>query len=272
MKKRVSIVILFILIGIFQTATALERTRLGLVKEGEFSLLAGLEYQEGDYGAPESTSLLRIPISISYRNTNFGFFASMPLLFAASDGEIIINSKTSMPKKTAPPTSSGTGRQTVSGIGDIVVSGSYFFTPDYRNETTYRLTGIYKLGTADVNKGLGTGENDLSFEGGATKNIDEYILSGTLGYEINGDSPDFNYNDVLYGTVGLTKLLAMNKQLGSYLYYSQALTDVSDAPLEFSIFYSQPVAKTRDIYLFLSKGLSDGSPDFSIGGSLQIYF
>lgn len=272
MKKRVSIVILFIAIGMFQTANALERTRLGLVKEGEFSLLTGLEYQEGDYGTTDSTSLWRIPISISYRNTNFGFSASMPLLFAASDGDIIINSKTSMPKMTMLPTSSRTGQQNVSGIGDVVVSGSYYFTPDFRNEISYRLTGIYKLGTADVNKGLGTGENDLSFEGGATKNIDEYALSGTLGYEINGDSPDFNYNDVLYGTVGLTRQLAMNKQLGSYLYYSQALTDVSDAPLEFSIFYSQPVAKTRDIYLFLSKGLSDGSPDFSIGGSLQIYF
>ena len=141
-----------------------------------------------------------------------------------------------------------------------------------RDEITYRLTGSYKLGTADANKGLGTGENDLYLEGGAAKNIDEYILSGTLGYEISGDSPDFNYNDVMYGTAGLTKQMAMNKQMGTYLYFSQALTDVSDAPLELSFFYRQPVATTRDIYLFLSKGLSDGSPDFSIGGSLQFYF
>ena len=272
MKNGVSIVILFILIGMFQTANALERTRLGLVKEGELSFLSGLEYLEGDYGTPDSTSLWRIPISISYRNTNLGFFASIPLLFASSDGDIIVNSKTSMTKMTVAPVSSDTGRQSVSGIGDIVVSGSYYFTPDFRNETTYRLTGIYKFGTANVNKGLGTGENDISIEGGATKNIDEYILSGTLGYEINGESPDFDYNDVLYGTVGLTKQLAMNNRLGSYLFYSQALTDVSDAPLEFSIFYSQPVAKTRDIYLFLSKGLSDGSPDFSIGGNIQFYY
>ncbi|MFV9616359.1 MAG: hypothetical protein ACNYZG_10415, partial [Gammaproteobacteria bacterium] len=267
-----SIVILFIVVGIAQTATALERTRLGLVKEGEFSLLTGLEYQEGDYGTPESTSLLRIPISITYRKTNFSLYASMPILFASSDGDIITSSKTSMPKTTESVSPSGKGQQTVAGIGDMVLSASYYFTADLRHETSYRLTAGLKLGTADESEGLGTGEDDLFIEGGAVKNIDEYMLSGTLGYEINGDSPVFNYNDVVYGTVGLTKQLAMNKQIGSLLYFSQALTDVSDAPLELSVFYSQPVAKTRAAYFYLSKGLSNGSPDFSLGGTIQFYY
>ncbi len=64
----------------------------------------------------------------------------------------------------------------------------------------------------------------------------------------------------------------MNKQIGSLLRFSQAVTDVSDEPLELSIFYSQPIAKTRDIYLYLSKGLSNGSPDFSLGGTIQFYY
>ncbi len=272
MNKSAGIVILFLVVGMFQTASALERTRLGLVKEGEFSLLTGLEYQEGDYGAPESTSLLRIPLSITYRKTNFSLFASMPLLFASSDGDIITSNKTSRPKMTEVPSSSGKGQQTASGIGDLVLSGSYFFPTDFRNETSYRLTASLKLGTADASEGLGTGEDDYSIEGGAAKTIDEYILSGTLGYEFNGDSPIFNYNDVFYGTVGLTKQLAMNKQIGSLLYFSQALTDDSEEPLELSIFYSQPVAKTRSVYFYLSKGLSNGSPDFSLGGTIQFYY
>ena len=272
MNKRAGIVMLFILFGMSQTATALERTRLGLVKESEFSLSTGLEYQQGDYGTPDSTSLWRIPISISYRETNFSFFASMPLLYATSEGDIIISNKTTMPKKNVPPPSSGTETQTASGIGDITLSGTYYFMPDLRKETTYRLTGVLKLGTADETEGLGTGESDFSIEGGAVKHIDEYILSGTLGYEINGDSTTFNYNDVLYGAVGITKQLSMNKQIGSLLRFSQAVTDVSDEPLELSIFYSQPIAKTRDIYLYLSKGLSNGSPDFSLGGTIQFYY
>jgi hypothetical protein len=274
MNKSVSIIILFILLGISQAAMALERTRLGLVKEGEFSLITGLNYQEGDYGTPESTSLWRVPISITYRKTNFSLFASVPLLYASSEGDIIITNKTTMPKKNAPPPppTVSTEQQTESGIGDIVLSGSYFFMPDFRNEITYRLTGTVKLGTADETKGLGTGENDFAVEGGVTKNIDEYILSGTIGYEISGDSPSFTYNDVFFGTLGLTRQLAMNKQIGSLLYFSQAHTDNTEAPLELSVFYSQPIAKSRDIYLYLGKGLSNGSPDFSVGGSIQFYF
>ncbi len=272
MNKCISIVILFILLWTLPTANALERDRLGLVEQGEFSLLTGLQYEEGDYGTSDSTSLWRIPISVSYRKTNFSLFASVPFLFASSDGDIVISSR---PNKGSPGMSSSTLRtkdEIVSGIGDIVLSGSYYPPPDVRKEIEYRLTAIYKLGTADADKGFGTGEDDISLETGAVKHIDEYALSGTLGYEISGDTPDFSYHDVFYGTAGLTKQLARNKQIGGYLYFSQALTDASKEPLELSFFYYTPTAKTRSLYLFLSKGLSDGSPDFSLGGSLQFYY
>lgn len=271
MNKRISILILFILFGAFQTADALERDRLGLVKEGEFSLITGMDYQQGDYGTPDSTYLLSIPISVTYRKTNFSFFASIPMLFASSEGDIIINGKNNnSPRQTTSSSSSSINTET--GIGDTVLSGSFYFTPDYRQEIGYRLTAVYKLATADADKSLGTGENDYAFEAGISKNIDEYILSGTLGYEINGDTPDFTYNNVYYGAAGLTKTLPENTQIGSYLTFSQALTDTSDAPLKLSFFYSQPLAKNRNLYLFASKGFSDGSPDFALGANIQFNY
>jgi hypothetical protein len=272
LKKHITILILFILTGMLQTADAVERTRLGLVEEGEFSLLTGLEYSEADYGTPDTTALWRIPISLTYRKTNFSLFVSMPLLFASSEGDIIVSNKTSMPSKMASPSASSNGRNTASGIGDIILSGSFYFTPDVREELTYRLTGGVKIATADEDKGFGTGEDDVYVEGGAAKYLDEYILSGTLGYEMNGDSPDYDYNDVLYGTVGLTKQLAMKKLVGSYLYFSEAVSDTAEAPLELSVFYRQPTARNNSIYLYLSKGFSDGSPDFSLGGNVQFYY
>jgi hypothetical protein len=231
-----------------------------------------VDYQQGDYGTPYSTSLVSVPFSVTYRKTNYSLFASIPLLFASSDGDIVISSKHSKGKMASTPASSGTSTNTESGIGDTVLSGSVYFTPDYRQETEYRLTAVYKLATADENKSLGTGEDDYALETGVAKNIDEYILSGTVGYRINGDSPDVTYNDVLYGTAGLTKQLSGNAQVGSYLNFSQAVTDTTDAPLELSLFYSQPVAKARNLYLYVSKGFSDGSPDFALGGNIQFSY
>ena len=274
MNKCASILILFISAGMFQTATALERTRAGQVEEGKFSLSTGLDYQQGDYGSPDSTSLWRVPISISHQAERFSVSASMPLLYATSDGDINISNRGSMsgPGGAGGSATGKSGQQTVSGIGDIELSGSYYFTPDFRDELSYRLTGIVKLGTADENKGLGTGENDISLEGGVKKSIDEYILSATLGYEIIGDTPVFNYDDVFYGQLGLSKQLAKNKELGTSLYYAQAGSDNTEAPLELTFFYRKPILKNRDVYFFFSKGLSDGSPDFSAGGSIQFYY
>lgn len=270
LKNRSVILILFTLIGLSLAAEAVERTRLGLVEEGEFSLLTGLEYSEADYGTADTTALWRIPISLTYRKTNISLFASMPLLFASSDGDIIVSNKTSMPSKMV--STSAKGQNTEVGVGDIILAASYYFTPDVRKELSYRLTGGVKIGVADEDKGFGTGEDDVYLEGGAVKNLDEYILSGTLGYEMNGDSSDYVYNDVFYGTLGLTRQLAMNKQVGTYLYFSEALSETADAPLELSVFYSTPTAKTRSVYLYLSKGFSDASPDFALGGNVQFYY
>jgi hypothetical protein len=271
-RKSTVILILYIFAGLFQTAEALERTRLGLVQEGEFSLLTGLEYSEADYGTPDTTSLWRIPINVTYRKTNFSLFASVPLLFASSEGDIIVSNKTSMPSKMVLPSMSGSSRNTASGIGDITLSASYYFMPDVRKELSYRLTGGLKIATGDVDSGFGTGEDVIFVEGGAVKNLDEYILSATLGYEMNNGSLDFDINDVFYGTVGLTRQVSQRRQLGTYLFFSEPLIDTGEAPLELSVFYSQPTARDLDIYLYFSKGFSDGSPDFVLGGNIQFFY
>lgn len=265
LKKSLSIFMLLVWINPLQFAHAVERDRPVLLTAGELSFLTGLEYQQADYGTTDSTDLWRIPLGLGYRIESFSFFASMPLQFAGSDGSIIVTHETSRNFMRA-------GQNSVSGIGDLTLSGTFYFTPDARNSASYRLTGGVKFGTADADKGLGTGEDDFFIELGANKNIDSYMLSAMLGHEINGDTTDFNYDDVLYGTVGLAKWTKMNSQLGSYLYYSQSQVSGLKAPLELNVFYSQFIAKNRSVYYFASKGLSDGSPDFSLGGNIQFYY
>jgi hypothetical protein len=253
-------------------ALALEQTRLGLVEEIESSLTTGLEYQRGDYGTSDTTTVWSIPVNYSYRHRQYGLSVSIPFLFADSTGdEIIVSGKMGKRKRQTTTTTTTTGRSS-SGIGDIVLSGTYYFPPDYQRGLSYRATGIVKLGTADESKGLGTGETDVAIEAGAFKDLDEYRMAFTLGYEINGNSSEFDYNDVLYGSIGLTKQLARKRQAGGVLYMSEALTPSGDTPVKISGFYSHPLSKTRITRVFLTKGLTDGSPDIAIGGLIQFYF
>lgn len=265
LKKSLSIFMLLVWINPLQFANAVERDRPILLTAGELSFLTGLEYQQADYGTTDSTDLWRIPLGLGYRLNNFSLFASMPLLHAGSDGNILATHKTSRAFMHS-------GRNSVSGIGDITLSGTFYFTPDTRNSASYSFTGGVKFGTADTGKGLGTGEDDFFIEVGADKNMDNYALSAMLGHEISGDTTDFNYDDVLYGTVGLAKWTTMSSLLGSYLYYSQSQVSGLEAPLELNVFYSQFIARNRSIYYFIAKGLSDGSPDFSLGGNIQFYY
>lgn len=265
LKKILSSILLVVWINPLQFVNAVERDRPVLLTIGELSFLTGLEYQQADYGTADSTDLWRIPLGLGYRIENFSFFASMPLLFASSDGNIIATHKTSRAFMRS-------GRNSVSGIGDLTLSGTFYFTPDARNSASYHLTGGVKLGTADANKGLGTGEDDVFIEGGVNKLIDSYLLSVELGYEISGDAADFNYKNALYGTAGLARWTQNSGQLGGYLYFSEAQVPGLDEPLELNLFYSQFISKDRSVYYFISKGLSDGSPDYALGGNIQFYY
>ena len=93
-----------------------------------------------------------------------------------------------------------------------------------------------------------------------------------MGYDINGSPPGFDFDDVFYGQLGLTKQLAKNRKIGTSLYYSQIVSGTTEAPLEVSFFYRQPALQDRDVYFYLAKGLSNGSPDFSLGGRIQFYY
>jgi hypothetical protein len=269
-----SFVVLLVVSGLLIThsALALERTRLGLEGERESVLTTGLSYQSGDYGTPDTTTVWTIPVNYSFRQGQYGLFVSVPFLAADSTGdEIIVNSQMAKKKKSQTVSTSSTG-SSASGLGDVVASASYFFPTDHQHDMSYRITGIVKLPTADESNGLGTGEMDISLEGGAIKDIDEYRLAFTLGYEINGDSPVYEYNDVLYGIVGLTKELARKRQAGLALYTSQVVTPGGEAPLEISGFYRQPLSEKQVVSAYLSKGLTNGSPDYFLGGYIEFHF
>ena len=269
MYIRKSLLILILLLGSSHLLQALERTRLGLVQIDEFSLLAGLEYSEGDYGTPDTTTLWKIPLNLTYRKNQYSFTASLPLLSAQSDGEIIITNKTSKKKTT---TTTSTTSESSSGIGDFTLSGTYYFLPTLPDELTYRITGIIKLGTASASENLGTGETDLAIEGGLQKPVNKIIYSASIGYVLNGDSDTYDYNNVFYTYLGLTGLIDRNKNLGGTLYLSEAVTDTTEAPAELSVFYSQAILTNKNIYFYYTKGLSNGSPDFALGATLQFYF
>lgn len=67
------------------------------------------------------------------------------------------------------------------------------------------ITGKIKFGTADEDKGLGTGETDVSFQAEAYKSYTPQLtLFAGLGHAILGDSEAIPLDNVFFGFVGGT--------------------------------------------------------------------
>ncbi|MBI1424982.1 MAG: hypothetical protein GC149_16165 [Gammaproteobacteria bacterium] len=249
-------------------AGADERSDIGLGEREGLSLTLGLEYASGDYGTSSTTDLWQVPFGVDYvkGNVSAGIYSS--LLSAKSSGAIIVSS--SMTHMTKLTTSSTAGSK-ASGIGDINMYATYQLPQAAGSEIAYHVTGRIKLGTADEKKGLGTGENDYALEGGLVMPFEKVYLFGSVGYQVNGDSATVNYDDVLYANAGATYPMGKGRSLGAMLEVAQAATPGFDAPAQATVFYNQELDKRKDLFFYLSVGLSNGSPDSAVGALLTIW-
>jgi hypothetical protein len=90
-------------------------------------------------------------------------------------------------------------------------------------------------------------------------------LFGSLGYRFLGDPPGVNYDNVLYGTIGMSNKVGATTTLGFALDAQEAPLDDASSALDLSLFLtSQADAKTK-VTGYVIKGLQDGSPDWGVG-------
>lgn len=225
----------------------------------------GLEYEEGDYGTGDTTELWRVPFSISYSGEDWFLSATLPYLSADSDGDLVVRSG------GHHNLVSSAGGRSESGFGDVTLSATAYLPYSSQRDMEPFIRGSIKLGTADEDKGLGTGENDYAIEMGLNKWSQANRYYGALGYEVVGDPPGVNYDNVFYAYGGVSRKLNERQRIGVDLYYSQASARGFDDTLEATGLVSQRLDRQRTLQAYLLVGLSDGSPDWGGGVALKWY-
>ena len=264
-RKKIHMLLGVCLLGLAHANYADERQDIGLSGLEGLSLTVGLQFESGDYGTGATTDVWRVPVGIDYVKGRFSAGVSTSYLNAKSTGALIVSS--SMTRMTKLTTSTASV-SSASGIGDVDMYASYELPKASGSNISYHVTGRFKLATADENKGLGTGENDYAIEGGLITKYQKVYLFGNLGYQINGDSPTVNYDNVLYANGGVTYPLDTERSVGSFLEVAQAATPGFDAPAQLTLFYNQGLEKQRELYFYVLLGLSNGSPDSGAGVNL----
>jgi hypothetical protein len=159
-----------------------------------------------------------------------------------------------------------------SGIGDAFVNLSYRLLEENEAMPGVSLHAGVKLPTADENKGLGTGELDYQMGVGLGKGIGRWFLSGGLDYNILGDPEYYDLDNYISGYTSVATQVLDNMEVSLQLSAAQAVTDVSDDSLALGIGMNYFLEKYGMVSAGLQKGLTDGSPDYSLIVGYSISF
>lgn len=230
---------------------------------GDYTFSTGVEYTKGKYGTSIDTTMLQVPFKLGYSTEQYTLSVIVPYVQISGSEDVIFSGTTKSPVFSR--TTISNVKHTDSGLGDITLSGTYQLQKEMKTRPWIAITGKLKLGTADENKRLGTGENDYAVQ----LELAKKAIHGFIGYQLIGDTPTINYNDVTYGAVGITIPAGKNWTTVTEYYTEQASISGVDNVQELSFSMSKTLKDKKRFGVYLIKGFTDSSPDWGAGVTLS---
>lgn len=231
------------------------------------SISIGADYSRGDYGTDIDTEILSVPVTFGYTTSNWTLRASLPWLRVDGDTSVVPGLGGVLPGRpesgTAPVASSE------SGVGDLRLSATYSIP--FQNGFGIDLTGNVKFATADETRGLGTGANDYGVAIDLYRSLETVTVFGGAGYTWLGDSIFLDVEEVANANVGL-RVTTAGGDVGAVYEWRESPSTFFENRRDVSVFYGRPMADTSRVQLYVTRGLTDGSPDWGAGASFSYHF
>lgn len=262
-QSETSRVPLLMLLGAALALLAVPVVALAETPPGFFKLSVGAEYTTGEYGGDKSVDEWYLPVTGKYLTGPWVFRLTVPYLeVTAPSGTVVTGGE------GGDFIVSGSGpRQTESGLGDIIAGVTYQDILDTENSMglPVDLTGKVKLGTADEDKGLGTGENDYTVQADVYKYLDVFTPYAMLGYRFRGEPDGANLDNGWLFMLGTMYEVSERVDWSADYYFREASSSASDDAEELSFGVSYKLRDDQKLLGYLIKGVSDGSPDWGVG-------
>jgi len=232
-----------------------------------FSVGLGAEYTTGKYGGDTAIDEVYVPINFAYEAERISVRLTMPYLnVQAPEGTVVEGPDGEQIIGVGPV-------KTESGIGDVIAALTVYDVLALADgEFVMDLTGEIKFGTADEDKGLGTGQNDYSVQADAFRFFGRFTAIGSVGYMVRGDPDDIDLEDVFFAAAGATCAVSDRSRLGIFYDYQEASVSGNDALQELSAAFSSRPGDNWWMTGYVSAGFSDSSPDWGVGISFTAGF
>lgn len=242
---------------------------------------AGIDYTTGKYGTSTTTDITQVPVTLGYDIDNWSFKLAVPYIHVSGADNVIpgvgpVNNSNPNGRGKgkgrgnsqggATPTTETTG--SASGLGDITAAATYEAYTNSDAQFGIDLTGKVKFGTADADKGLGTGKNDYTFSVDMYKGFGAWNVFGGVSYTWLGSSQYIRLNDVFGANLGASYKLDSHSSFGAYYDYREKTSDAGFARNELTAYYAYKFANNWKAQAYVTKGFTDGSPDWGVGATV----
>jgi len=237
--------------------------------DGRMSLSFGGEYSTGDYGTSQKTRIWNFPLTFKYEGDRFSVGVTAPLVNVDGPGTVVPSGMGSVGGMRT--TAFTPGDRSEFGIGDVLLTGSYRLSAESPRGPRVDLVGILKLGTGDRDDHLGTGEDELAIQVDLEKTYGGTTWFGSLGYRMPDDPPGVNFHNVVYGSLGVGFNVSDQTTMGVAFNMQDNLLPGTEAPRDLTFFIRNKLNNAQRMTVYVSRGLSDGSPDWAVGVLMKFY-
>lgn len=232
---------------------------------GRLSLSTGINYSTGKYGQDIATDIVSVPVMAKLEKDSWTLRLTVPYVSVTGPGNVVQGVGTIGTATRA--------RTTEQGLGDVVAAVTRTVYDDPAGGTALDVTGKVKFGTADADKGLGTGEHDFSLALEPSQQWGKVTLFGTLGYKVVGDPEGSDLHNVVFASAGAALPVAAGTSAGLSLDAQTKSSDAaSSAPAEVMAFVNHRLSGDWKAQAYVARGLSDASADWSGGATATLTF
>jgi len=232
--------------------------------EGLTTLSTGADYSSGTYGLSDSTRVFYVPVTAKHETGRWALKLVVPYIRITGPSNVV-----GAPENQVILPGGGFARRTESGLGDVVASAFYnVLSAPFGLDIGARI----KFGTADENRGLGTGRNDFSLQADLFKAIGAFTPFATLGYRRYGDPEGVDLRNVVYGTLGSSYRISQPTTVGLAYDWRDRIAQGRDRVSELTAYVSRRLSGNWKLQVYAVRGFTNASPDFGAGTVLAYSF
>jgi len=224
----------------------------------EVTALSGLDYSTGSYGNSAKTSITAVPLIAKYSDGPLVLKASTAIIQMSSPGNVIAGGDGNFALGGL-----NTAKRTVSGLGDLVVGGSY--TVRESDGWLVDVTGKIKLPTGERDKGLSTGKTDYTALIDVYKSIQNFTVNFGAGYKWVGNPDGANFRNISLWNGGISTKLSDGARVGVSLDHAQSVVPGLKPRQEAMAYMLRQLKGGWKLQLYGSAGLNNNSPDVGAG-------